>query len=264
MTTRTVPAAPSPASGEKSEYTACLIIIGNEILSGRTRDANLGHLALKLNEWGVRMREARVIPDVEATIVETVNECRARFDYVFTTGGIGPTHDDITAACVAKAFGVGLVVHQDSFDRMAERYPDGQFNTARQKMCFIPEGSVAIENSVSIAPGFQMGNVFVLAGVPSIMQAMLATLKNRLVGGRPVEARTISVFLGEGAVASDLAAIQDDYPEVDIGSYPFYRDGRFGTSLVLRSDDVDRLEAATARVEAMVRALGAEPHFEEA
>ncbi len=247
------------------DYTACLIVIGNEILSGRTQDANLQHLAVTLNGWGVRLREARVIPDIDQTIVDTVNACRASFDYVFTTGGIGPTHDDITAASIAKAFGVGLVKHEDSFRAMAARYPDqDDFNASRQKMCFIPEGAEAIDNSVSIAPGFQIGNVFVLAGVPSIMRAMLGTLRHRIVGGDPVQSRTVNVFLGEGAVAEGLAAVQDRFPETDIGSYPFYRDGVFGTSLVLRDTDPARLDSALVEVEAMVRSLGVEPQRIEA
>lgn len=247
--------------GDKGrDFTACLILIGNEILSGRTQDANLQHIAVTLNGWGVRLREVRVIPDIEQTIIDTVNECRAAFDYVFTTGGIGPTHDDITAASVAKAFGVGLVKHEESFRAMAERYSDpGDFNAARQKMCFIPEGAEAIDNGVSIAPGFQIGNVFVLAGVPAIMRAMLGTLRQRVVGGAPVQSRTVNVFLGEGAVAEGLSAVQDRYPETDIGSYPFYREGVFGTSLVLRDTDAGRLDRALGEVEAMVRALGTEP-----
>lgn len=250
-------------SDDKKVYTACLIIIGNEILSGRTRDANLQYLAEKLNEWGVRLREARVIPDIEKTIVDTVNECRATHDYVFTTGGIGPTHDDITAASVAKAFGVGLVLDQPSYDAMAARFdnPD-DFNPARQKMCYIPEGATVIENAVSIAPGFKIDNVFVMAGVPSIMRAMVDTLQNNLVGGARVQSRSVAVYLPEGAVAEGLSALQDRYPEIDIGSYPFYRDGKFGTSLVLRGTDLDDLEKALEQVVQMIRALGTEPVYE--
>ena len=250
-------------SDDTKTYTACLIIIGNEILSGRTRDANLQYLAERLNEWGVRLREARVIPDIEATIVDTVNDCRAAFDYVFTTGGIGPTHDDITAASIAKAFGVGLVLDQPSYDAMAARYENpADFNEARQKMCYIPEGATVIPNAVSIAPGFQKDNVFVLAGVPSIMRAMVDNLQNRLIGGAPVMSRSVAVFLGEGTVAAQLSAIQDRFPEIDIGSYPFYRDGKFGTSLVLRGADLDDLETALEEVVAMIRGLGTEPVYE--
>ncbi len=248
----------------KTEYIACLIVIGNEILSGRTRDANLQHLAGRLNGWGVQLREARVIPDIEQTIVDTVNHCRQAFDYVFTTGGIGPTHDDITAASVAKAFGVGLVKDPKSFALMAARYETPEeFNESRRKMCFIPEGAVPVENSVSVAPGFQIDNVFVLAGVPSIMRAMVDTLQNRLVGGAPVKSRSIGCHLPEGAVAGGLADIQGRWPDIDIGSYPFYREGKFGTSLVLRGTDEAALDATCSAVEAMVIRLGGVPMPEE-
>jgi len=243
----------------KSEYTACVVVIGNEILSGRTQDANLQYLAKKLTDWGVRLKEARVIPDIEEVIVRTINEVRAAFDYVFTTGGIGPTHDDITADAVAKAFGVKLVCHQETFRKMEAVYKPGEFNAARQKMCDIPEGASVIENAVSIAPGFQMGNVFVLAGVPAIMRAMVDTLRNRLVGGPPIQSRTVSVYLAEGVIADGFATLQKQYPAIDMGSYPFYRAGRFGTSLVLRGTETASLDRAAAELTAFVRALGAEP-----
>jgi molybdenum cofactor synthesis domain-containing protein len=244
---------------EKSVYTAAVIVIGNEILSGRTRDANLQYIATRLGAWGIRLVEARVIADVEAAIVATVKELSARVDYVFTTGGIGPTHDDITAEAIAKAFGVGLVRDADSHRRMAAYYKPGEFNAARQKMTYIPAGAVPIENVVSIAPGFQIGNVFVLAGVPSIMRAMMDTLRPRLVGGKPVESRTVSVHLGEGVIAEGFAALQAKYPAIDMGSYPFYRDGRFGTSLVLRGTETADLDRARDEVEALVRRHGGEP-----
>jgi molybdenum cofactor synthesis domain-containing protein len=246
-------------SAAKSEYTACVVVIGNEILSGRTQDANLQYLAKKLNDWGVRLREARVIPDIEDVIVRTINEVRAAFDYVFTTGGIGPTHDDITAEAVAKAFGVNLVCHQATFKKMEATYKPGEFNAARQKMCWIPEGAVPVENAVSIAPGFQIANVFVLAGVPSIMRAMVDTLRNRLVGGPPIQSRTVSVYLAEGVIADGFATLQKKYPAIDMGSYPFYRAGRFGTSLVLRGIETESLDRAAAELTALVRSLGVEP-----
>ena len=240
-------------------YTACLLVIGNEILSGRTQDVNLQHLALRLNEWGVRLREARVIPDVEQTIIDAVNECRASFDYVFTTGGIGPTHDDITALAVAKAVGRELVRHPEAMRLLSAHYPPGEFTPARQKMAEVPEGAELIENTVSAAPGFQVENVFVLAGVPSIMRAMLDTLQNRLVGGEPVRSRTVRAPLPESRVAEGLAEVQARHDEVDIGSYPFFKDGRYGTSLVLRGTDAAELERAAAEVAALVRELGADP-----
>ena len=248
----------------KPEFTACLVIIGNEILSGRTQDANLQYLAKRLGEWGVRLKEVRVIPDIEETIVRTVNDVRAAFDYVFTTGGIGPTHDDITADAIAKAFGVKLVRHQETFKKMEAVYKPGEFNAARQKMCHIPAGATVIENAVSIAPGFQIANVFVMAGVPSIMRAMTDTLRNRLVGGAPIQSRTVSVYLAEGVIADGFAALQKKYPAIDMGSYPFYRAGRFGTSLVLRGSDAASLDRAAGELVALVRALGAEPAPEPA
>lgn len=242
-----------------NEVTACMIVIGNEILSGRTKDANLPHLAARLNEWGVRLREARVVPDIEEVIVATVNECRAKFDYVFTTGGIGPTHDDITAAAVAKAFGLKLVRDPEAVRLLQARYGGTDLNEARLKMADIPEGAELIENPVSGAPGFQVGNVFVMAGVPAIMQAMLESLRHRVAGGAPVRSRTVAAHLAEGTVAEGLSAIQARYPDLDIGSYPFYRQGNFGVSLVLRGVDDARLDAALAELEALIVALGAEP-----
>ena len=242
-------------------YSACLIIIGNEILSGRTQDVNLNHLALRLNDWGVRLREARVIPDVEGTIIDRLNDCRARFDYVFTTGGIGPTHDDITSASVAKAFGVALVKDPEAMRILAASYPPGEFTPARQKMAEVPDGAVLIENTVSAAPGYQIGNVFVLAGVPSIMRAMLDTLRNRLVGGAPVLSRTVRASMPESRVADGLGKIQGRYPRLDIGSYPFFAGGRYGTSLVLRGTDTDELEAAAGEVATLVRGFGVEPEL---
>lgn len=242
-------------------YTACLVIIGNEILSGRTQDVNLNHLALRLNEWGVRLREARVIPDVEDTIIDTINKCRARYDYVFTTGGIGPTHDDITSASVAKAFAVALVKDPEAMRILSASYPAGEFTPARQKMAEVPEGAVLIENTVSAAPGYQIGNVFVLAGVPSIMRAMLDTLKNRLVGGAPVLSRTVRAALPESRVADGLGEIQGRYPQLDIGSYPFFAGGRYGTSLVLRGTNSAELDTAADEIAALVRGFGVEPEL---
>jgi len=251
-------------SGEAKVVTACLIIIGNEILSGRTKDVNLNHLASRLNEWGVRLTEARVIPDVEATIIAVVNEARGRFDYVFTTGGIGPTHDDITAASIAKAFGVALVRDPQALAIMQRQHKPNDLNQARLKMADVPEGSTLIDNPVSGAPGFQVGNVFVMAGVPLIMQAMLEGLRHRLVGGAPVLSRAVRAFLPEGAVAQGLSALQTRFSELDIGSYPFYRKGTFGVSLVLRGTDQDQLGEAVAALSDLIRSLGAEPIEEPA
>ncbi|HKF74415.1 MAG TPA: competence/damage-inducible protein A [Stellaceae bacterium] len=244
--------------------TACVLIIGNEILSGRTQDANLSYLAKGLNEAGVRLREARVIPDVADTIVATVNEVRGRYDYVITTGGIGPTHDDITSECVARAFGVPLILHEGAKRILEARYRERglELNEARLRMAHVPKGATLVLNSVSGAPGFRMGNVFVLAGVPQIMQAMFEGVKGELRGGRPVLSRAISCGLAEGQLAKGLGEIQTRYPDIDIGSYPWYRRGAYGVSLVLRSPDERRLGLASDEVAGLVRGLGGTPSDE--
>ncbi len=229
--------------------TACLLIIGNEILSGRTKDANLNFLALELNKLGVQLRECRVIPDVEQTVVDTVNEVRRKFDYVFTTGGIGPTHDDITADCIAKAFGVGISEHPEAVARMTRHYGDAAlFTPARRRMARIPHGGVLVDNPVSVAPGFQMENVFTFAGIPSIMQGMFHAMKHRLVGGTPVVSRTVRTNLPEGIIAEPLGALQKRFEDLDIGSYPGFRNGKVSVSLVLRGTDDARLASASAEL----------------
>ncbi len=253
-------AKPARSGGGKAKVvTACLIIIGNEILSGRTKDSNLNHLAVRLNAWGVRLTEARVIPDIEATIVTVVNDARGRFDYVFTTGGIGPTHDDITAAAIAKAFGVSLVRNPRALAIMQRQHKPKDLNEARLKMADVPEGATLIDNPVSGAPGFQIGNVFVMAGVPMIVQAMLEGLRHRLVGGAPVLSRAVRAYIAEGAVAQGLSALQARFDALDIGSYPFYRRGKFGVSLVLRGTDKELLGEAVGELSDFIRSLGAEP-----
>jgi molybdenum cofactor synthesis domain-containing protein len=229
--------------------TACLLIIGNEILSGRTKDANLNFLALELNKLGVRLRECRVIPDVEETVVATVNEVRAKFDYVFTTGGIGPTHDDITADCIAKAFGVGISEHPEAVARMTKHYGDAAlFTPARRRMARVPHGAVLVDNPVSVAPGFQMENVFTFAGIPTIMQGMFHAMKHRLVGGAPLVSRTVRTNLPEGIIAEPLGALQKRFEDLDIGSYPGFRNGKVSVSLVLRGTDDARLAAASSEL----------------
>ena len=247
------------SESEARIVTACVLIIGNEILSGRTQDANLAFLAQGLNEAGVRLREARVIPDDHGVIVATVNEVRHAFDYVFTTGGIGPTHDDITAQCVADAFGVPLLVHPDARRLLETHYPPGQLNEARLRMAMVPEGAALLPNPISRAPGFRIGNVFVLPGVPSIMQGIFEQLKHRLVGGDKLLSRSVSCQLAEGTLAADLGHLQQRYPDVEIGSYPIMRRGSFGVNLVLRGRDPARLAQATEEVAAMVRKLGDTP-----
>jgi molybdenum cofactor synthesis domain-containing protein len=239
--------------------TAAVLIIGNEILSGRTRDANLAYLAAGLTDLGIRLREARIVADQEADIVGAVNECRGRHDYVLTTGGIGPTHDDITAACVAKAFGLPLIRNPQAVSRLERYYEPGMLNEARLRMAHTPEGAILIDNPVSAAPGFQIGNVFVLAGVPVIMRAMFDGLKSRLTGGAPVLSRTVSAFVGEGAIAADLGQLQQRYPDLDIGSYPFFRQGKYGASFVLRGTERARIDGAAVELRALIVGLGADP-----
>ena len=248
-----------------SQPTACVLIIGNEILSGRTQDANLNFLAKRLGEIGVRLAEARVIPDLEAVIVATVNHCRAGFDYLITTGGIGPTHDDITADSIAKAFGVKLIRHPEAFARLQVHYARAgiELNEARLRMANTPEGAILIDNPVSGAPGFQIGNVFVLAGIPSIMQAMFEAMHHRLAGGPPTLSRTITVFLPEGIIAKPLTTLQAQYPDLELGSYPFYRGQRFGTNLVLRGLDSARIDQAAGRLFGTVKELGGEPEYSD-
>lgn len=239
---------------------ACLLVIGNEVLSGRTQDLNIQFIAKGLGAIGIPLREVRVIPDVRDTIVAVVNECRARFDHVFTTGGIGPTHDDITSECVAAAFGVPWEPHPEAWARMERHYEPGQFNAARQRMATMPRGATLIDNAVSIAPGFTIGNVHVMAGVPRIMQSMFTTLAPTLQGGVPVQSRAVhAAGLLEGAIAEGLSAIQDRYPALDLGSYPYYRLGGNGVALVAKGTDTAALDACIAEVTALVEAQGKAP-----
>lgn len=238
-----------------STITAAVLIIGNEILSGQTRDANLAFLGESLGALGIRLREARVVADEEGAIVAAVNELRRRFDYVFTTGGIGPTHDDITAAAVAKAFGRPLMLHPEAHRILAGYYKPGELNEARLRMAHTPEGAELVENPISGAPGFQLENVFVLAGIPAVMQAMFESLRHRLTGGAPLLSHTVVAELPEGRMAQGLGAIQTANPDVEIGSYPFHKDGRYGSRLVVRATDPERLAAVRDEVAALVRAL---------
>ena len=244
---------------EQGIVTACIVVIGNEILSGRTQDKNVNYLAKGLEALGIRLREVRMIPDDRGTIVETVNACRAAFDYVITTGGIGPTHDDITSECVAEAFGVGMYRDPAVVDLIRSYMRSGEMNEARMRMATFPEGVELISNPVSAAPGYRIENVFVLAGVPQIMQAMFDGMKHHLSGGRRMRARAVHVHLAEGAIAEALGALQDRYPDVDIGSYPAMRQRRFGVSVVLRGTDEAALDRALEEVRDALTALGGEP-----
>jgi molybdenum cofactor synthesis domain-containing protein len=241
--------------------TACLLVIGNEILSGRTKDANLPWLAEQLNAIGIPLMEARVIPDVEETIVRTVNEVRGQFDYVFTTGGIGPTHDDITAECIAKVFGVPLIQNPEALKLLKAHYSNpADLNPMRLRMANTPEGATLIENPMSRAPGFQIGNVYVMAGVPKIMQAMFDGLKHRLKGGAPMLSRTVRVELPEGVIAEGLLALQHRHADLEIGSYPSFRlGGKPATAIVLRGTDAARLAGAADELKDLMRGLGGDP-----
>jgi molybdenum cofactor synthesis domain-containing protein len=249
----------TPNETAETAVTAALLIIGNEILSGRTQDANLNYIAKGCEALGVRLREVRVVPDIEDEIVAGLDALRHRYSYVFTTGGIGPTHDDITAAAVAKAFGLALHRDPEAMKRLQGHYAQGDLTEARLKMTEMPVGSVLIDNPVTTAPGFQIGNVFVMAGVPAICRGMFDGLRNRLVGGPLVVSRTVSCPLAEGVIAADLAAIQARYPALEIGSYPYFRRGVTGTALVLRGTDEAVLDQAAEAVRAMVVTLGGEP-----
>ncbi len=251
---------------DKSTVTACLLLIGNELLSGRTQDRNLSFLARELNEIGIQLREARVIPDVRKVIVDTVNECRNRFDYVFTTGGIGPTHDDITSECVAQAFGVGMYRDQaivDLLNSYMKRRNHSGMNEARLRMATFPEGAVLLNNEVSAAPGYKIGNVFVMAGVPRIMQSMFREARPHLQGGEVMKARGMVVDLPEGTIAEVLGTVQDRFPDIDIGSYPQMRETGFRVSVVVRGTNPDRLQGVMEELQRSLSAIGGHPEEED-
>jgi molybdenum cofactor synthesis domain-containing protein len=240
----------------KPTVTAAVLVIGDEILSGRTKDRNLGHIAEYLGKIGVDVREARVVPDVEDEIVAAVNALRARYDYVITTGGIGPTHDDITADSIGRAFGVPVGEDPRAIAIMLERYAPADLTRARRRMARIPEGADLIENPISRAPGFRIGNVFVLAGVPAVMQAMLDFAAKTMKTGAVMLVETIAAgSLPEGRYGEALGAIAAAHPNVAIGSYPAFKDGRFNNQIVVRGKDDEAVAAARSAVEAMVAAL---------
>ncbi|MEX0923260.1 MAG: molybdopterin-binding protein [Rhodovibrionaceae bacterium] len=240
------------ASG--GQATAAVLIVGNEILSGRTQDANLGYLGKRLNDCGIRLVEARVVRDVEAEVVAAVNALRARNDYLFTTGGIGPTHDDITAACIAKAFGRALIVHPEARRILLDFYGPEKLTEARLRMARTPEGASLIENAVSRAPGFRVENVFVMAGIPRVMQAMFEAVAGSLEGGRPMVSATLVARAPESTLAGPLTALQERFPGVEMGSYPFRDETGFGAELVLRGLDPQEVETAAAALRAALAA----------
>ena len=243
-------AAPTPHT---ETITAAVLVIGDEILSGRTKDKNISYIADHLTAIGIQLREVRVVPDVEEEVVGAVNALRSRYTYVFTTGGIGPTHDDITADCIAKAFGVKIDVDPRALAIMKLAYAKRglEMTPARLRMARLPEGSELVQNSISTAPGFKIGNVIVMAGIPNIMQVMLDAVTPQLKTGRKMLSETLELFRPEGEIAEMFGAHQQEFPDVSMGSYPFTTEARvFGTHLVLRSTSPERLAAAVAGLKA--------------
>ncbi len=233
---------------KKAKVKAAILIIGNEILSGRTQDTNTSTLAIWLNSIGVRVEEVRVIPDIENVIVKTLNLLRSSYDYVFTSGGIGPTHDDITAQSVSKAFGIKYEIHDEAFKILESYYKPGEFNKGRQKMAWLPENARLILNPTSGAPGFNVENVFSLPGVPSILKSMLGGLTNSIVGGVPIKSLTISLRTVESEIANSLANVQNNNRDVEIGSYPFFHAGKLGVSIVIRSEDQKKIDNCNLQI----------------
>lgn len=244
-------------TGQKADkvVTAAFLVIGDEILSGRTKDRNIGFTADYLTSIGIDLKEARIVPDDREEIAAAVNALRTRYDYVFTSGGIGPTHDDITAECIAEAFGVPLLLDPRAVAILEAHYPPGQFTPARQRMARIPEGADLIENKVSKAPGFKIGNVYVMAGVPAIMQAMMDAIAPTLATGKKMLSRTVPADMPESRIAERLATIQDTHPQTLIGSYPQADNGKFTTQIVIRSRDEAILTAAAEDVARAVAEL---------
>tara|TARA_Y100001970_G_scaffold7356_1_gene8394 strand:- start:327 stop:1079 length:753 start_codon:yes stop_codon:yes gene_type:complete len=232
----------------KKEINSGIIIIGNEILSGRTQDTNTGTLSLWLNSLGIKVLEVRVIPDIEKNIINTVNELRKKYNYVFTTGGIGPTHDDITASSISKAFNIKYGPHKEAMSILRKYYKSGEFSEGRQKMAWMPITAKLILNPTSGAPGFQIKNVFCLPGVPSILKSMLGGIDHKLTGGIPILTHTINLRTVESEIAKSLAKVQHNNKEVEIGSYPFFRAGKLGVSIVLRSNDKTKIENCNLQI----------------
>ncbi|MDA9853861.1 competence/damage-inducible protein A [Candidatus Pelagibacter sp.] len=233
---------------KNTKVNAAILIIGNEILSGRTQDTNTSTLANWLNSIGVKVGEVRVIPDIEKTIIDTLNLLKTTYDYVFTTGGIGPTHDDITAQSVSKAFGLKYEIHKEAYKILESYYKPGEFNKGRQKMVWMPKNANLILNPTSGAPGFSVENVFCLPGVPSILKSMLGGLTNRIVGGKPILSLTISLKTVESEIADSLTKVQNINHDVEIGSYPFFHAGKLGVSIVIRSEDQSRIDNCNSEI----------------
>ena len=230
------------------KVNAAILIIGNEILSGRTKDTNTSTIALWLNSLGVKVKEVRVIPDIEEIIIQSVNNLRKNNDYIFTTGGIGPTHDDITAQSISKAFSLKYEIHKEAYKILEGYYKPGEFNEGRQKMVWMPENANLILNPTSGAPGFSVENVFCLPGVPSILKSMLGGLKNKIIGGKPILNLTISLRTVESEIANSLTEVQNKFLDVEIGSYPFFQAGKLGVSIVIRSEDQSKIDNCNSRI----------------
>ena len=231
-----------------NKVNASIIIIGNEILSGRTQDTNTGTISLWLNSLGIKVEEVRTIPDIEKTIIDTVNELRNKFSYVFTSGGIGPTHDDITAESISKAFSMKYGSHKEAYKILEKYYEPGKFTEGRQKMTRMPVDAELILNPSSGAPGFSVENVFCLPGVPSILKSMLGGLRNEIVGGEPILSLTINLRTLESEIANSLTKVQENNKDVEIGSYPFFQAGKLGVSIVVRSDDQDKINICNLQI----------------
>lgn len=243
----------------KRIYTAAIAIIGDEILSGRTQDKNISQIALWLNIQGIRLREVRVVPDVESAIVEAVNDLRARNDYLFTTGGIGPTHDDITVDAIAAALGVDVVIHPEASAALSRYYETrGGLTEARLRMARVPAGAELIPNRMSGAPGIRHGNIFIMAGVPHITAGMLDALSGTLEGGAPMLSRTLGCWVAESEIADMLGATEKAHEGCQIGSYPFFRDGKVGSNFVIRSTEQTALDACTSALAAALVVAGRE------
>ena len=233
---------------KNTKVNAAILIIGNEILSGRTQDTNTATLATWLNSIGVKVEEVKIIPDDENNIIESLNTYRTVFNYVFTTGGIGPTHDDITAQSVAKAFGIKYEIHKEAYKILESYYKPGEFNEGRQKMVWMPENANLILNPTSGAPGFSVENVFCFPGVPSILKSMLGGLTNTIVGGEPILSLTISLRTVESEIAKSLSEVQNNNKDVEIGSYPFFHAGKLGVSIVIRSESQSKIDNCNSQI----------------
>ena len=232
----------------KKEIFAGIIIIGNEILSGRTQDTNTSTLSIWLNSLGIKVQEVRIIPDIEKTIIGTVNELRKKYDYIFTSGGIGPTHDDITASSISKAFNLTYGPHKEAMSILEKYYKPGEFNEGRKKMAWMPTKANLILNPTSGAPGFNIENVFCLPGVPSILKSMIGGIAHKLIGGDPILSHTINLRTVESEIAKSLSNVQMNNKDVEIGSYPFFRAGKLGVAIVLRSTEQNKIDKCNSEI----------------